>query len=313
MNKFLVQSLGFLILVVILAFVAPLLPDMNQNSSMVFALTDKHKILEKLESPKVILLGGSNISFGTNTKRLMDSLEKNTFDLGVHAGLGLKFMMDDAKRFVKKGDVVVLIPEYGQFMEDAYYGNDEVIQVLFDAAPEAKKDLNFKQISYLLNKMPSYIGNKYYNYFTSLLTKKATEDTVIRVYHRKAFDKYGDHTAHLGLPRESFSPDALYFDQPAVVTIEGIRAFADFVKSQGAEIVISYPSYQQSSFKNSAHFISKIDKELREKTGAKVISLPERYAFNDSLFYNTYYHLDAQGRELRTDYLLEDLKKAIKK
>jgi hypothetical protein len=67
MNKFLVQSLGFLILVVILAFVAPLLPDMNQNSSMVFALTDKHKILEKLESPKVILLGGSNISFGTNT------------------------------------------------------------------------------------------------------------------------------------------------------------------------------------------------------------------------------------------------------
>ena len=34
---------------------------------------------------------------------------------------------------------------------------------------------------------------------------------------------------------------------------------------------------------------------------------PSRYAFNDTLFWNTAYHLSAEGRKLRTDLVIADL------
>ena len=46
--------------------------------------------------------------------------------------------------------------------------------------------------------------------------------------------------------------------------------------------------------------------------GFELLGYPERYRMNDSLMFDTTYHLSKKGVDLRTQLLIEDIKKSIK-
>jgi hypothetical protein len=71
---------------------------------------------------------------------------------------------------------------------------------------------------------------------------------------------------------------------------------------------LSYPSYEEQSWRNSAALIRELDKAFREKENLLVISRPESYCFPAYLFYDGNYHLNAEGRTRRTEQLLDDLR-----
>ncbi|GHV25705.1 hypothetical protein AGMMS4952_04160 [Spirochaetia bacterium] len=76
-------------------------------------------------------------------------------------------------------------------------------------------------------------------------------------------------------------------------------------------MLISYPSYEEVSYQNSADTIHEIDAALRTKENITVISSPDNYCFPTEYFYDTKYHLNAKGREIRTARLIQDLKRQI--
>ena len=75
--------------------------------------------------------------------------------------------------------------------------------------------------------------------------------------------------------------------------------------------MVSYPSYQETSFDISKIAIQKIHKELL-KTSLSIIDSPERYKFSDTLIFNTPYHLTKKGINLRTNLLLQGIQRTLK-
>src|SRR5688572_3873186 len=110
MKKFIKNVIVFFIGFILLLLTGILLPDNNPVQSNDYSIIDKHQLLQKKDPPRLILAGGSNVAFGFNSKRIADSLNINVINTAIHAGYGLKYIIDDLKPFLKQGDIVILSP-----------------------------------------------------------------------------------------------------------------------------------------------------------------------------------------------------------
>lgn len=79
----------------------------------------------------VVLLGGSNVAFGYDSELLADSIGMPVVNAGLHASVGLKYIIDDCFQRLKRGDILVLSPEYGHFFGDMAYGEAPMADLVY--------------------------------------------------------------------------------------------------------------------------------------------------------------------------------------
>lgn len=301
MKKFLLQLLRFS-LVLTGIFVAGLLLPVTPRSSesLLFSQLQKDEMLRKTKAPRLILCGGSNLSFGIDSKTLSDSLHLNTINTGVHAQIGLQFMMDHCLPFVQQGDVVLLVPEYNQFFGDFAYGSEELLRTLLDVDKTEINKLQFKQIKKLLPLLPEYAFSKFRQreYFYHF-----DKDNV---YLKTAFNEYGDVYKHWNSQREKVNPDVKLSGGLNENILVAMHQFEKAISEKGAKLLLGFPSYQSTSFEINREEISLVESTLR-KEGFSVLGSAERYRLNDTLFFNTTYHLTKAGVDYRTRLLWEDI------
>ena len=303
MKIFLYRSFVFLAIISAFFITGLFLPTTPRAATSLFmASIKKDSLLASTKSPRLVLLGGSNVSFGFNSQLLKDSLHVNPINMGIHASIGLEYMMKSALTNIKKGDTVVLIPEYEHFYRDYDYASDALLRVVFDVNPSRVKYLSLKQMFDLIPYIPSYTLNKfnpkeYYN---------ITEDTF---YGVNSFNKYGDAYKHWTADKKSFFPDGKITDLYNPVIIKKIKEFEEKISQKQAVLFVSYPSYQYSSYKNRLGQIQKIE-EAYYNNHLKILGSSTRYVLPDSLFFNTAYHLTKSGSEVRTKLFIEDFEKA---
>lgn len=73
----------------------------------------KHQLVAAdTRSPRILIAGGSGTHFGLDTAQIEQQLGIPTYNLGLHAGLGLNGILASLEQQVQPGDIVVLIPEY---------------------------------------------------------------------------------------------------------------------------------------------------------------------------------------------------------
>lgn len=294
---------GILLFVVIACLLLP--PAGITRNSLLFAQIDKNNLLENTPGPRIIFVGGSNLSFGLNSQVIKDSLQLNPVNTAIHAGIGLKYMLLNTIRYVRENDIIVVSPEYEQFYGDLSNGQDELLSILVDVCPR-NREMDFDQFLNMVHYFPKYSSSKlrFWNYF------KKTETFPVGIYDRKSFNAYGDACVHWGLPGEQVAPmeglkGTLNED---VITL--LTRFGEMVSRKKAKLYITFPGYQDASFDKSIVQIKTIEKRLKEKE-FHLLGTPERYRMADSLLFNTPYHLIKKGVDYRTVLLAEDLKRAI--
>jgi hypothetical protein len=72
----------------------------------------KEKAASVIAHPKLVLLGGSSTLFGIKASVLESELGVPVINGGLHAGLGMAFILREGKKMLRPGDTVMLIPEY---------------------------------------------------------------------------------------------------------------------------------------------------------------------------------------------------------
>jgi len=82
------------------------------KSDFMAAIIDKHALLENTHPPRILLCGGSNLAFGIDSKRIQDTFGLPVINLGLHAGLGVEFMINEIKLSTKPTDIVIFSFEY---------------------------------------------------------------------------------------------------------------------------------------------------------------------------------------------------------
>ena len=139
-----------------------LLPVTRRTSAnLLFGQVKKDSLLRNVSSPRIIFVGGSNLSFGLNSQLIYDSLHIYPINTAVHANLGLVYMMDHTLPFIKKNDVVVISPEYQQFYGDIAYGGEELIRTLVEISPQEILHLKRQQVINMLAQLPGYSFSKF--------------------------------------------------------------------------------------------------------------------------------------------------------
>ncbi|MFT3795775.1 hypothetical protein [Flavobacterium sp.] len=293
--------------VFILGLFLPATPKARQ--SLLMSKFTKDSLLDNVAKPRIIFIAGSSMSLGLNSQIFVDSLHMNPINTGIHGGLGAFYMMDDAADRIKAGDIVVMAPEYHQFYGNFAYGGEELLRAAFDtSSPRLLLNLRWEQFKKMYGFVPKYSISKFLPNQYFALTKND-------FYSKDAFNKYGDAVLHYGKTFEHEIPifkniDGGEFNKELIAAIS---EFNKIVKAKGATFYLSYPPFQRASYDNCLKQIKEVDKALHTIPNLTILGTPERYAMDQNLIFDTPYHLNKVGVDLRSTRLYEDVKKQMQK
>ena len=292
-----------LLLLIIIGFLVPVTP--RASKSLLYAKIQKDSLLKNTDSPRIIFVGGSNLSFGINSQMIKDSLHLNPINTAIHAGIGLEYMMDNTLKYIKKGDIIILAPEYNHFYGRFIYGGEELLRTVADINLSEIFDLKEEQLRNIFKYLIKYSFSKFKSKFklTEYFGFKESD-----IYSVNSFNKYGDVYTHWTMKQQKFSSaDTIrsIYNPDAIKLIDSFRIE---LEKKGAKLFITYPSYQASSYDKSINQIKKIEQELLENN-FELLGTPERFRIPDAMMFNSSYHLLKKGVDYRTELLIEDIEK----
>ena len=276
------------------------LPDATAKKTMLGAQISKLKRLQELPGERVIIVGGSGCGQGFVTSNLCAALARPVYNMGLHAGLGLIYQMKAVEPFVRKGDTVLLIPEYANFDGTSCFGEAELLMMVIDIIPEHKSLLSFRHWLHLLPMVPKYGADKLRHLFMPPCSTDRSDD----------FDSYGDEIYPISRPPLARIPfpvaKSISADVFSDAVIGDIKRFCSSVCSKGGNIYLYPPAFQSSSHKRQKAYIDRIE-EVVKRAGLPFSASTSRYVMDDKYFYDTPYHLNLSGRKKHGELLAEDL------
>lgn len=207
MKKFIIKLVS-MIVAVILTCITIVALSPKDNTGYLDSIIGKHTLLKDVKSPKIIFIGGSNLAFGLDSERVQYKLDIPVINMGLHAGLGLRFMLSDLESYICKGDIIVLIPEYDHFYDRTLEGDGGVQWSVISDVPEDIRYLNKNQFDSVINAiisslLPNFITEIHGNIRNFKKNTQTKELKRTEVYSRYAFNKKGDVINHIGLKSTS--------------------------------------------------------------------------------------------------------------
>ncbi len=310
MKHFIKYSVVFAIGVFLFVFVGLILPNNNPVRSVDYSLVAKHNLLQQNKQPKVVLTGGSNVVFGFNSQILQDDLNYPVVNHAIHAGYGLKYIIEDVLQFVNEGDVIVLSPEYSHFIGDNYYGKEPLLFSL-TVKPSNLKLISFQQLASISEFIPQFSFDKIKSFVYNKAKNKPRRTNSEKNYTEFSINKFGDHYTHWDDKNE----DLKLYNFNGVVNvdvIEFLNSVNDQIKRKGAKFFISFPSLCRSTYTKNKKTILAIEKALKKYGNFNILDSPKDHVYKDVLFYDTSYHLNGDGVSIRSKKLASELKGQLK-
>lgn len=304
MKKFFLKSFlfVFLLAVILFYFSSKFERKYHKETDYLAALIDKESRLNNLNNNRLILVGGSNLAFGLNCELIEEKLPVKVSNLGLHAGLSLKFMINEVNSLMKSGDVIILNLEYPLYL-NAFEPDIDLIQFTQEIYPKTKAYYQFNPLELFEARY-----EKFKKYFEEQDFKTDS------VFNRKKFNKYGDNIGHLNKPSLLKLIDRKPIEPIEISnSLSILKDFYSNCKAKNVKVFIAYPSYPTSEFlgKNKERILELNQKLKEDLPEIPLINTPNRYVFTDDNFYDTIYHLNAKGRYKRTLLFIDDLKKVI--
>lgn len=275
------------------------------------SLVDKVERLERINEPKIILVGNSNLAFGIHSDQIESAIGVPVVNLGLHGDLGNAYHEKIAKLNINDGDIVVVC--HTSFADDDVISDPELAWVTYDYNEELRGIIRKKDYISMLKAYPAYLRNSYWLWLTRTGNKDSGD-----VYSRSAFNEYGDVVAKSTDgqmdPEEFFKTSSVTVPPINITCTSRLNEFNQYCIDRGAALVVAgYPiAYGKYSVFDEEDFL-KFQTELDAKLDCDIISDYTDYFFPYSYFFDTIFHLNEEGTEARTSQLIEDLENWIRK
>lgn len=289
---------GFLVKLLLLPTVLALIfvAFFVHNTSI---LNTKHDILVNTHSPKIVVVGGSNVLYGVDGGLIESTTPFSVVNYGLRAETPVSFYEKEIAPHVEQGDIILLMLEYGY-----YYGaSDEMaVAYLLQTYPRGIPSL----IPEYFSRFPDYTRAMFPDQFMHYLNGVPERNNMILT-----MDQYGgsvDLLDYQGYFIDEVGADRIRsedeIDRDFVTQING---FAQRMAKKGVHVALAYPVYWDQLIQERPGRSNALDEYLRTNLTIPVLGTPARYAFPVIYLANSPYHVNREGRELRTKYLLEDL------
>jgi hypothetical protein len=278
------------------------------------AALDKLALVRTQASPRVIFLGGSSAAFGIDSGLIGERLGLHPVNTGLHAGFGLDFFLDTVEPFVRTGDVVVLAPEYEAFTKH-FHADPEMFAHFVETDVSFMKTLSWRQSREVLDR--GYALHLKKALRLAIGGHAPSQDLPLEVYLRSGFNANGDFVSHHGRPSSVVPParTSAWFvfkdELRTVAAIQYLNRFALSCRSKGASVFLAHPPLYDRVFNQSREHISRLDELLQRSLEVAMLDKPADSAFPLSHFYDSYYHLTAEGKRIHSEALASRLQTAL--
>jgi hypothetical protein len=287
-----------------------------RDDSYLAAVLEKDRLIRNTPSPKIILVGGSNLAFGIDSKAIQDSLGLHVVNMGLYAKLGLKYMLAQVRPYIKPGDVVVVVPEYDQFYGDYANGDNTLNTALLYAPPDRIPDFirSYSIVDVVLRPRVENTRRSFLRAFAAAVGKENTlfpPDTNT-VYNRRSFNQYGDAVSHLN--KKGMDPDSIFVKPLPPLkdfnrnTLKDLNSIASTAREEKASAYFLFPSYIDRSYVINVAAIDSLRRKLAGGMALPIIGSPKDFVMPKQYFFDTRYHLNREGRDLRTLKMIEVLR-----
>ena len=300
--------LAILLPVGALASLGFLTPPQYKNTFL-GELSDKYQRLYSIDEPKIILIGGSSVAFGYNTKLMQEKLGMPVVNFGLYASLGTKIMLDLAADSIGKGDIVILAPEMDPQTLSLYFNGESFWQAA-DSDFSMLSKVAYDNYGAVLGNYWGYVKEKLYYLQTEMLDPEG-------VYNEASFDEYGDivyarpQNAIYGYDRTQIiklTPDIV--DDAFV---DYVNQYVSMAKQKGATVFFTFSPMNEMALAEGTtdeslwNFFDYMCRTL----DCPVISNIHDCILEAGYFYDSNFHLNDSGVVVRTVSLIKDIRRAL--
>jgi len=260
-------------------------------------------------APKTVVVGGSNVLFGIDSKLLCELTGRRVLNFGCAAGFGPELILHLLKPFLNQGDTVILRWEYHQYLfTRSGVVNLTYLNLLTSTQSEFMRMLPLPDrlcLNLLIPVSHCWEGiQTAYNPFVDADAYRCNWE----------IDNLGNVRSNLGVKIKGSEMGHDFFDPQSSFKITDdvddiFSEFVNFCIRNKVSVILSWPNvafqddHAHPLVKKKLEEIHKFWKDL----GVVPLGRPENYMFNKSDLYDTVYHLNQQGARKCTKLLADDL------
>jgi hypothetical protein len=301
MKNFIILLVKFLsvIVAVFIVILIILKPSGKPDADYMSAMIDKHKRADSITKPKIILAGGSNVAFGSNSEMIEREFSVPVVNFAIHAALGIEFILGELENSVNENDIVLISFEYFLETKGDYVLKKHVSDIFPKSSSYYSTDLR-SEVSLLFDR----VRNRLKKIIKSSAEVHPDLDDK-NIYTSNAFNIYGDYTAHLDKKFEGELGGKGILNYQYWDGIEQLNHFSEIAKHKNVKIFYFFPAYLQSEYLKNKTAITKNYNDIINDLNIEIIGKLEDFIYSKDNFYNTVYHLNDKGRTGRTNKLIE--------
>lgn len=261
--------------------------------------------LEKIQGNKVVILGGSNACFGIDSDLMENSLGMPVVNTALHAALGPNFWIEYVKDNLNQGDIVIMSPEYGMLSKKGWYGTKSTTVPITILYTPSKLYILFTDYTFFKKnvvRLFETIKSYWKEYPFEPYTTQGTYD--IRSFEGDNIKGDFINSIYEGIETKKI----LNFNEKNISWKE-LREAKRHFENERIKFYITLPSALDESFdvEKTKDFI----RTVSEYSTVPILNNNLDYFFSRENFFDTEYHLNKKGRELRTKKLIDDLNKEL--
>ena len=265
-------------------------------------------LLKSTPSPRIILVGGSNVSFGLDAELMQRRLDIPVINDGLHAALGI-VPLRELREYIRPGDIIIISLEYNMFASESIMEGD--LTFLSDWIEYSPQRIGFladpwKQAPSLYATMLQRKFNRQVN--TYLFGGSLDEER--SVFIGTKYNSNGDFIGHL--KEASMARRKVTSEPYPVGTVQDeififLEQFHQFAREKGAEVYFEAPASRRTNCRNTGEdLMANFFRIFEERSSIPVLTPLDELCLPDRYFFDTAYHLNAEGRQVRTERLIEN-------
>ncbi|MBV6396598.1 MAG: hypothetical protein HFACDABA_02198 [Anaerolineales bacterium] len=265
----------------------------------------KTQLLKDTPSPRLIVVGGSNVAFGIDSELLEAALDMPVINAGLHGGMG-EISYREVRASLRPGDIVLLMPEYYMFGdEQAVEGNDSILAQWIEYDLSRMRFISFARIPTLALTMAQVKMTR------AAAFAYEAGDLGRGIYLSKNFDSRGDFVGHLQIePPDMTAPFDIYLKSNILSNV-GFDFFEQFnldALEKGATVYFEFPASRDANCRlTGIEKITRLYWSIQERTTIPVLTPLNQICLPDAYFFDTPYHLNAAGRQTMTERIIQDM------
>lgn len=276
--------------------------------SEAFFASSEHKmdLVRDTPSPRVLVMGGSNTVFAINSERMQNELGLPVVNTSLHGEMVINSMRE-MQPYIQKGDIVVIMLEYELFAsQDALDGKD------FFVAQWVEYDLTRLRLFPLereIKLLQTIVNLK----FTRGLTRLMGANFGRGVFVNANFNAHGDFVGQLlAPPIDEIKNNSSYMPRKEFYTgtYAFLEEFNQAALAKGAVVYYEFPASRALNCQiTGAENFQRFYESFIKSTTIPVITPFDlaQICLPDSMFYDTIYHVNGEGREVLTTRIIRDL------